>query len=234
MLKIDVITIFPKMFENLTSYGVIKEGLSKSLYDVSIYDLRDFTKDKHKKVDDRPYGGGPGMVMSIQPIDDAVHHIKSRNKDLYDESSRVILLSPQGEKLNQAVLKSLSKLKNIILICGRYEGVDERVRELGIADMELSIGDYILTGGEIPAMVVIDGVIRLLEGIVGKEESILKESFEKDLLDYPQFTRPELYKGLKVPEVLLSGDHKRIEKWRIEKSREITIKRRPDLFDKNN
>ncbi len=234
MLKIDVITIFPKMFENLTSYGVIKEGLSKSLYDVSIYDLRDFTKDKHKKVDDRPYGGGPGMVMSIQPIDDAVHHIKSRNKDLYDESRRVILLSPQGEKLNQAVLKSLSKLKNIILICGRYEGVDERVRELGIADMELSIGDYILTGGEIPAMVVIDGVIRLLEGIVGKEESILKESFEKDLLDYPQFTRPELYKGLKVPEVLLSGDHKRIEKWRIEKSREITIKRRPDLFDKNN
>jgi tRNA (guanine37-N1)-methyltransferase len=234
MLKIDIITIFPRMFENFTDYGVIKEGDIKSLYELNVYDLRDFTLDRHRKVDDRPYGGGPGMVMAVQPIDAAVAHIKEKNKVSDPAMQKVILLSPKGKRLEQDFLRTLSKFENIIMICGRYEGVDERVNKLGIADMELSIGDYILTGGEVPAMVVIDGVIRLLKGVVGREESTIRESFEENLLDYPQYTRPEEYKGLKVPEILLSGNHQQIEKWRIKESFDITSKNRPDLFDKNN
>lgn len=233
MLKINIITIFPKFFDRLLDFGVVKEGLSKNLCSISVYDLRDFTKDKHKKVDDRPYGGGPGMVLLAQPIDDAVKFIKSKNKIDEKKSQNVILMSPGGQKLTQDILKNLSKKDNLIIICGRYEGVDERIRE-SIVDIEISIGDYILTGGEIPAMVIIDGIIRLLEGVVGNAESILSESFENNLLDYPQYTRPEIYKGLEVPKILLSGNHKEIEKWRKEKSIEITKKKRPDLIDKNN
>lgn len=232
MLIIDVITIFPKIFENITDFGVIKEGINKNLFRLNVYDLRDFTKDKHRKVDDRPYGGGAGMVMTVQPIEDAVKYLKEKNTVKNKDLQKIILLSPQGEKLNQNKLKYFSGLKNLILICGRYEGFDERIKNL-VIDMEISIGDYILTGGEIPAMVIIDGTIRLLEGIVGKEESISNESFENNLLDYPQYTRPVTYKGLKVPDVLLSGNHKEIEKWRKDKSIETTRKRRPDLFDKN-
>ncbi len=231
-LKIDVITIFPKLFEGITDYGVIKEGINKKICEVNIYNLRDFSDDKHKKVDDRPYGGGPGMVMTIQPIDTAVNFIKNKNLGVNKEMQKVILLSPQGELLNQKKLRYLSQLENIILICGRYEGVDERVKQL-VADLEISIGDYILTGGEIPAMVIIDGVIRLLKGVVGKEQSIINESFEHNLLDFPQYSRPEIYRGLRVPEVLLSGNHKEIEKWRMEKSIELTRQKRPDLIDKN-
>ena len=233
MLIIDIITIFPGMFDNFTEYGVIKEGSQKSSYKLNIYNLRDFTSDKHKKVDDRPYGGGPGMIMAVQPIDNAVKFIKEKNKIGNPDRQKVILLSPQGKRLEQNLLKKLSKLENIIMICGRYEGVDERVKELGIADLELSIGDYILTGGEVPAMVVADGVIRLLKGIVSREESVTMESFEENLLDYPQYTRPEEYRGLKVPDVLLSGNHHLIEKWRRERSVEITSVNRPDLFDKS-
>jgi tRNA (guanine37-N1)-methyltransferase len=232
MLKIDVITIFPQMFINILNFGVVKESINKNLCQLNIYDLRDFTKDRHKKVDDRPYGGGPGMVLAIQPVDDAVNYIKEKNKIKNIKFQKTILLSPQGEKLTQKKLKSMSKLENIILICGRYEGVDERIKDQ-VIDFELSIGDYILTGGEIPAMVIIDGVIRLIEGVVGKEESLKSESFENNLLDFPQYTRPPIYKGLHVPEVLTSGNHKEIEKWRKEKSIEITRERRPDLFDKN-
>lgn len=231
MLIIDVITIFPQIFNNITDYGVIKEGKKKHLYEINIHNLRDFSLDKHKKVDDRPYGGGPGMVLAVQPIDDAVAHIKKKNKIKNTDKQKIILLSPQGKKLDQEMLKYLSSIENIIMICGRYEGVDERVRE-NIADMEISIGDYVLTGGEIPAMVIIDGVVRLIGGILGKEESLFYESFENNLLDYPQYTRPEKYKGLKVPEVLLSGNHKGIEIWRHQKSQDKTKKDRPDLFDK--
>jgi tRNA (guanine37-N1)-methyltransferase len=231
MLKIDVITIFPNIFDNFTNFGVIKEGINKKLCELNIYNLREFTEDKHKKVDDRPYGGGAGMVFMVQPIDSAVRHIKGKNDVLKIKLQKTILLTPSGDKLKQNTLKYLSGMENLIFICGRYEGVDERIKDLSV-DMEISIGDFILTGGEIPAMVLIDGVIRLLEGVVGKEESLKNESFENDLLEYPQYTRPELYKGLKVPDVLLSGNHSKIKKWREEKSVEITMKKRPDLFDK--
>jgi tRNA (guanine37-N1)-methyltransferase len=232
MLIIDVITIFPKIFDNITDFGVIKDGINKNLFKLNVYDLRDFTNDKHRKVDDRPYGGGAGMVMTVQPIEDTVKFLRKKNIVKNKNLQKIILLSPQGEKLDQNKLKYFSGLENLILICGRYEGFDERIKNFA-ADMEISIGDYILTGGEIPAMVIIDGTIRLLEGIVGKEESISKESFENNLLDYPQYTRPATYKGSKVPDILLSGNHKEIEKWRKDKSIETTRKRRPDLFDKN-
>ena len=233
MLIIDIISIFPKMFNNITNYGVIKEAFNKNLCQLNIYNLREFTDDKHKKIDDRPFGGGPGMVMNIQPIDRAVNFIKKKNNIINKELQKTILLSPKGSMLLQSKLKYLSNLENIIIICGRYEGVDERVKEL-VVDMELSIGDYVLTGGEIPSMVVIDGVIRLLSGVVGKKESLKYESFEDNLLDYPQYTRPPIYKGYKVPEILLSGNHKEIKKWRKEEAISLTKKRRPDLFDKNN
>jgi tRNA (guanine37-N1)-methyltransferase len=233
MLIIDVISIFPKMFNNIINYGVIKEAFNKNLCQLNVYNLREFTDDKHKKIDDRPFGGGPGMIMKIQPIDSVVNFIKKKNNIINKELQKTILLTPKGSRLSQSKLKYFSNLENIIIICGRYEGVDERVREL-IADMELSIGDYVLTGGEIPSMVVIDGVIRLLSGVVGKKESLKYESFEDNLLDYPQYTRPPTYKGYKVPEILLGGNHKEIEKWRKEKAINLTKKRRPDLFDKNN
>jgi tRNA (guanine37-N1)-methyltransferase len=232
MMQIDVITIFPNMFDNFTNFGVIKEGINKKLCELNIYNLREFTEDKHKKVDDRPYGGGAGMVFMVGPLDSAVRHIKGKNDVSKKNLQKTILLTPSGNKLKQNTLKYLSTMENLILICGRYEGVDERIKDLAV-DMEISIGDFILTGGEIPAMVIIDGVIRLLEGVVGKEESLKNESFENDLLDYPQYTRPEIYKGLKVPDVLISGNHNKIKKWREEKSIEITAKKRPDLFDKN-
>jgi len=231
MLKIDVVTIFPELFKNMTSFGVIKEGHAKNLCEVNIYDLRVFSLSRHRKVDDRPYGGGPGMILCVQPIYDSVDFIKKKNRIENPGRQKVILLSPKGERLNQKVLRRLSGLENIILICGRYEGVDERVKEI-VADEEISIGDYILTGGEIPAMVIIDGVIRLLEGVVGKEESLVNESFESGLLDFPQYTRPEIYRDIKVPDILLKGNHKEIGKWRKEKSVEMTRKLRPDLFDK--
>ena len=231
MLKIDVITIFPEIFNNIIEFGVIKEAFNSNLCQLNVYNLRDFALDKHKKVDGRPYGGGPGMVMFAQPIYDAVMFIKEKNDISNIGKQAVIMLSPKGERLTQDKLKRLSKLSNIVLICGRYEGVDERVKKL-VVDEELSIGDYVLTGGEIPAMVVIDGVVRLLPGVVGKPESLSYESFENNLLDYPQYTRPPVFRDLKVPEVLLSGNHENIKKWREKKSLELTKERKPDLFDK--
>ncbi|MDD5622387.1 MAG: tRNA (guanosine(37)-N1)-methyltransferase TrmD [Actinomycetota bacterium] len=232
MLKIDIITIFPGMFDNITEFGVIKEAFKKNICRLNIYNLRDFTTYKQGQVDDRPYGGGPGMVLMPEPIDRAIGFIKRRSRIKNKEKQKVVLLSPGGESLNQNKLKYMSGLENIIIICGRYEGIDERVIE-SMADLEISIGDYVLSGGEIPSMVLIDGIIRLLPGVVGKAESLKSESFEKNLLDYPQYTRPPVFKGMTVPKILLSGNHKDIEKWRKEKSVEITRKRRPDLFDKD-
>lgn len=232
MLKIDVVTIFPDMFDNIIEFGVLKEAFKKNICRLNIYNLRDFSNYKRGRVDDRPYGGGPGMVLMPEPIDDAITFIKKKNKIKKKEKQKVVLLTPRGEKLNQNKLKYLVNLENIILICGRYEGVDQRVID-SLIDFGISIGDYVLTGGEIPAMVIIDGVIRLLPGVVGKEESLKSESFENNLLDYPQYTRPPVFKGMAVPKILLSGNHKDIKKWRKEKSLEITRIRRPDLIDKD-
>ena len=232
MLKIDVLTIFPNMFDNIIEFGVLREAFKKNICQLNIYNLRDFSNYKHGRVDDRPYGGGPGMVLMPEPIDNAITFIKKKNKIKKKEKQKTILLSPRGEKLNQNKLKYLSNLENIILICGRYEGVDQRVID-SLIDFEISIGDYVLTGGEIPAMVIIDGAIRLLPGVVGKEESLKSESFEDNLLDYPQYTRPPVFKGMDVPKILLSGNHKDIQKWRKEKSLEITRIKRPDLIDKD-
>jgi len=232
MLKIDVVTIFPDMFNNIIEFGVLKEAFKKNICQLNIYNLRDFSNYKHSRVDDRPYGGGPGMVLVPEPIDGAITFIKKKNKIKNKEKQKVVLLSPSGEKLNQNKLKYLVNIENIILICGRYEGIDQRVID-SLIDFEISIGDYILTGGEIPAMVIIDGVIRLLPGVVGKEESLKSESFEDNLLDYPQYTRPPIFNRMAVPKILLSGNHKDIKKWRKEKSLEITRRRRPDLIDKD-
>lgn len=232
MIKIDIITIFPDIFNGITAFGVIKEAFKKNLCKLNIYNLRDFSDYKHGRVDDRPYGGGTGMVLMAEPLDKAVNFIRNKNKIKSKEKQKTVLLTPRGRKLDQAGLKYLSGLENIILICGRYEGVDQRVIE-SLVDLELSIGDYVLTGGEVPAMVIIDGVVRLLPGVVGKEESLKTESFENNLLDYPQYTRPENFKGMHVPGVLLSGDHKKIGKWREKKSLEATRTKRPDLFDKD-
>ncbi len=228
-MVINIITIFPKMFENIFEYGILKEAFSKNLCKVNIFDLRDFSEDRHRKVDDRPYGGGAGMVLTPGPLDRAINFIKSGKA--HKQGQKTILLTPKGNMLKQRMIKELSLVENIILVCGRYEGVDQRVIDLDI-DLEISIGDYVLSGGEIPAMVLLDGIIRLLPGVIGKKESLAAESFENNLLDYPQYTRPFEYKGLKVPEILLSGDHQKIKKWREQKASEITRKRSPDLFDK--
>jgi tRNA (guanine37-N1)-methyltransferase len=229
---IDIITIFPPMFASISQYGVIGDAFSSGECTLNVYDLRDFTRDRHRKVDDRPYGGGPGMVLRAEPLDRAIRHIKKKNAVKDKALQKVILLTPGGKVLKQETFKDLSALENIIIICGRYEGVDQRLIELSV-DMEISIGDYVLTGGEIPAMVLIDGIVRLIPGVVVKEESLQSESFEENLLDWPQYTRPPSYRGLKVPEVLTGGNHGDIKKWRKKKAEEITRKQRPDLFDKS-
>ncbi|MCJ7472044.1 MAG: tRNA (guanosine(37)-N1)-methyltransferase TrmD [Actinobacteria bacterium] len=228
---IDIITIFPGMFENISEYGVIREAFSNGNCILNVYNLRDFSIGKHRKVDDRPYGGGPGMVMMPEPLDRALDHIKKKNAIKASDLQKTIMLTPKGKKLCQPCLKNLSGYENLILICGRYEGIDERFIELSV-DMEISIGDYVLTGGEIPALVLIDGIVRLIPGVVGSEKSLILESFEEGLLDWPQYTRPPSYRGLEVPPVLLGGNHQQIDKWRKKKSVDITKKRRPDLFDK--
>jgi len=220
------------MFENILKYGVTGGAFAGGHCVLNIYDLRDFTRDRHRKVDDRPYGGGPGMVLMAEPLDRATGHIRKKNAIKDGGSQKTILMTPRGRVLSQDILKQLSSLKNIIIICGRYEGVDQRAVDLDV-DMELSIGDYVLTGGEIPAMVLVDGIVRLMPGVVGKEESLCLESFNEGLLDWPQYTRPPVYRGLKVPEVLMGGNHKEIEEWRRKKSVDLTRKRRPDLFDKS-
>ena len=219
-MKIDILTLFPEMFTGFLNESIIKRAIEKKLVEISIINFRDYSKDPHHKVDDTPFGGGAGMVLTPQPIFDCIDDIKT--KDSY-----VILLTPDGKTYNQKCAISLKNKKHIILICGHYEGFDERIRTL--ADLELSIGDYILTGGEIPAMVVTDSITRLLEGVITKE-SLDSESFTNDLLDYPTYTKPRNFRGMEVPEVLLSGDHKKIEEYRLKEQIKKTKERREDLI----
>jgi len=229
---IDVVTIFPNLIKDFTEYGVIKEAFNKDIVKLNIHNLRDFTRDKHKKVDDKPYGGGYGMVMMVQPFYDAVKYIKNVNKEIKPEKQKTILFTPRGKVLDQKMIKEILGFENIIMLCGRYEGVDERVSEL-VADLEVSVGDYILTGGELPAMIIIDAIARLMPGVIHSQESLDEESFEENLLEYPQYTRPLSFLGKRVPDILVSGNHAEIKKWRRQKALEITKKRRPDLFDKS-
>jgi tRNA (guanine37-N1)-methyltransferase len=225
-MRIDIITIFPRMFDCVLNESIMKRAQAKRKVKFYIHDLRDYTQDKHRKVDDRPFGGGSGMVMRPEPIFNCVEKIKSKIK-----RAKVILFSVQGQVFNQASAKKFAELKNFILICGHYEGVDERVRSY-LVDEEVSIGDYILTGGELPAMTFIDAVVRLLPGVLGDKNSLNFESFEGNLLEYPHYTRPANYKNMSVPKVLLSGDHKKISFWRKKESIRVMAERRPDLFKK--
>jgi len=221
-MKFDILTLFPEMFESIKQ-SIIGKAIEKNLIEINLVNIRDFSKDKHKKVDDTPYGGGAGMVMRPDVVYDAYKSLKNNN-------AKVIYLSPKGKTLNQEKVKELSKENQIILLCGHYEGIDQRVLD-EIVDEEISIGDYVLTGGEIPAMVLIDSVSRYIEGVI-TSESVEEESFSNGLLEYPQYTRPEIFLDKKVPEILLSGHHENIKKWRDEQALEITRSKRPDLLEK--
>ena len=227
-MKIDIITLFPGMFIGPFNDSIVNIAKEKELVKIKIHNLRKWAKDKHKTVDDRPYGGGKGMVLMIEPIFEALKTIAPKAKA---QKTKTILLSPQGKTFTQEKAKELAKLDHLVLIAGHYEGFDERIREY-LIDEEISIGDYVLTGGEIPAMTVIDAVIRLIPGVLDKEATENESFSKKGLLDYPQYTRPSDFKGWEVPEVLLSGNHAEIEKWRKEKSVEKTKKARPDLLKK--
>ena len=219
-MKFTIMTLFPEMFEPVKQ-SIIGKAIEKKLIEINLINIRDFSKDKHKKVDDTPYGGGAGMVMMPDVVYDAY-------KSIGDENAKVIYMSPQGKKLNQKKVEELAKQEHLIILCGHYEGIDQRVIDK-IVDEEISIGDYVLTGGELPAMVLIDAVSRYNSGVIA-EESREEESFANGFLEYPQYTRPEVFEGVKVPEVLLSGHHANIEKWRKEKAIEITKLKRPDLL----
>jgi len=223
-MKFDILTLFPEMFEGLNQ-SIIGKGQEKGLIDINLINIRDFSKNKHKKVDDTPYGGGAGMVMNPTVVYDAYKSIET-------EKAKVIYMSPQGKVLNQQKVRELSKEEHLIILCGHYEGIDQRVID-DIVDEEISIGDYVLTGGEIPAMVLIDSVSRYVQGVI-TEDSVNEESFSEGLLEYPQYTRPEVFNNVKVPEVLLSGNHQNIRKWRREQSLENTYKKRPELLNNLN
>lgn len=227
IMKISILTIFPEMFLSPFSESIIKRALQKKLVNINIIDIRSFTKDKHRSVDDYSYGGGPGMVLKPGPIVEAIESIKAKKNK--QTSGKIILTSAQGKVFNQDMAKKLLEEKEIIFICGRYEGIDERVRHILKAE-EVSIGDYVTTGGEIPVMVMVDVLVRMIPGVLGKEESMVNDSFYNGLLDYPHFTRPEKYMGYEVPDILLSGDHEKIDKWRKKQSLIETIKKRPDLL----
>lgn len=226
-MKFDILTLIPDFFLSPLKQSILGRAIKDGTLSVETHNIRDYTTDKHHTADDTPYGGGPGMLMKVEPIVAAIEAVKSSVKD---GQPKVILLSPQGRPLTQELAKELSKLDSIILVCGRYEGVDERVRSY--VDMELSIGDYVLAGGESAALVLIEAVSRLAPGIIEAQSTEL-DSFSDGLLEYPQYTKPREFRGIKVPEVLLSGDHKRIESWREDKRLERTLKRRPDLINKD-
>jgi len=220
---IDILTLFPGMFGGILGESMLRIAQKKKLVRINVHDLRDWTSDSHRTADDKPFGGGPGMVMKVEPVFKALRSIVGSKKS----TSKVILLTPQGKKFDQATAKRLAKEKRLVLICGHYEGVDDRIRSL--VDEEMSVGDYVLTCGELPSMVLTDAVVRLIPGVLGHKEATKTESFENGLLEYPQYTRPAEFEGMKVPQVLLSGDHKRIESWRREEAIKRTKKRRPDL-----
>ena len=222
-MKIDVLTLFPGMFPGPLDESIIKRACESGRLRLGIHDLRDYTHDRHRTVDDRPFGGGPGMLMKPEPLFEAVEALRG-------EKTRVILTSPAGRLFRQEIARELAAEEHLLLVCGSYEGFDERVRER-LAHDEISIGDYVLTNGALPAMVIIDAVTRLLPGVLGDDESSADESFSDRLLEYPQYTRPAEFRGMSVPEVLLSGDHAAIEQWRREQARERTAQRRPDLLE---
>ncbi len=224
-MKFIILTIFPTAFESYFNVSLIKRALAKKFIKIEVRNLRDWTHDAHKTVDGRPYGGGVGMVMKVDVIDRALKALKS---EIRNQKFEIILLTPQGQKFDQKLAKKLASYKTLVLICGRYEGFDERIRKL--VDLEISIGDYVLTGGEIPAMAVVDAVARMIPGVVGKFESTVNESFSESMLEYPQYTRPEVYKKMRVPKVLLSGNHAKVEEWRKAEALKRTRKRRPDLL----
>jgi len=223
-MKIDVLTLFPAMFAGPLDESIIKRAREAGRLDLAIHNLRDYAHDRHKTVDDRPFGGGPGMLLKPEPIFEAV-------ESLAHQGTRVILLSPAGRPFNQAIARELAGLEHLLMVSGHYEGFDERVREQ-LADDELSIGDYVLTNGALPVMVIIDAVTRLLPGVLGDEDSAQQDSFSQGLLEYPQYTRPADFRGMTVPEVLLSGNHAEIARWRAEQARLRTEERRPDLLEK--
>lgn len=224
-MRIDIITIFPEMFRGVFDHSIIKRAQEKGLVEIAITQLRDYTSDRHKTVDDRPYGGGPGMVLKPEPIFNAMKDLEKRLG-----KGEIILLTPQGERFNQTMARELSGKSHLYFICGHYEGIDERVGEY-LVHREISVGDYVLSGGEIAAMVVVDAVVRLIPGVLGDKDSLAEESFSQGLLEYPHYTRPAKIGKLKVPEVLLSGHHKAIKKFREEKCLERTRKRRPELLE---
>jgi len=234
-VKFHIVTIFPEFFNGPFEHGVIQKAREAGLIEIQVHDLRTWTKDRHKTVDDRPFGGGEGMLLKAGPIFEAVEAIRALGPERSEGSNigwKVILLSAQGRKFNQAKAREFSALNELVLICGRYEGVDERVAE-HLADEEVSVGDYVLSGGELAAAVVVDAVARLRDGVLGNETSIVDESFGEDgLLDWPQYTRPAEFRGWKVPDVLIGGNHEEIRKWRRNAAREKTVRYRPDLLEK--
>ena len=229
-VRFDIITIFPGMFSSVVDESILGRAVKSGLVEIQRVDLRDFTEDRHRSVDDRPYGGGPGMVFKPEPVFDAVESVLGEVGSAADAGVRKIILTPQGRRLDQSLLRELSGESRIVLLCGHYEGFDERIIE-GLDFEEVSIGDYVLSGGELPAMVLIDGVVRLLPGALGHPESSEEESFENGILEYPQYTRPPEYRGMKVPDVLLSGNHAEIEQWRRQQALERTRDRRGDLLE---
>jgi tRNA (guanine37-N1)-methyltransferase len=225
-VRIDVITIFPRLFGPFLDEAMVGIARRKEVVEVRVHDLRDWTRDRHRSVDDAPYGGGPGMVMKPEPLVEAIEEIAGPKGP--ERRARVVLLSPQGRRLDQAELERLAQHEHLVLVCGRYEGVDQRAIDLAV-DEEVSIGDYVLSGGELPAMVLVEGMARLLPGVLGNPESAEADSFRRGLLEGPQYTRPAVYRDREVPEVLRSGDHGAIERWRARQARERTQERRPDL-----
>ena len=221
-MRIDILTLFPGMFEGFLNESIIKRAIDKGQVEINIINFRDYSLDPHHKVDDTPYGGGSGMVLAPQPIMDAVD-------DLRQDNTKVILLTPDGIKYEQKTAYSLSQEKHLIIICGHYEGFDDRIRS--IVDLEISIGDYVLTGGELPSMIIADSIVRLIDGVIDKE-SHLNDSFNNNLLDYPTYTKPRVYRGMEVPSVLLNGNHKEIEAYRRQEALKRTKERRPDLLEK--
>lgn len=224
-MRIDILTLFPEMFQSPLGHSILKRAVQAGVAEIVLTNIRDFAADKYRKVDDKPYGGGPGMVMMAGPVFDCFEHVEK----LSDQKSRTILLTPQGERFSQAKAVQLSGEKRLILIAGRYEGFDERIR-IGLNAEQVSIGDFVLSGGELAAMVIVDAVVRLLDGALGDKDSAADESFSLGLLEYPQYTRPEVYRGMKVPDILLGGNHAQIEQWRRRQALERTRKWRPDLL----
>ena len=223
-MRIDIISAVPELLSGPFNSSIIRKSIEKNITEIHIHNLREYAKNNYKSVDDYQYGGGAGMVMLIEPIDKCISKLKSERD--YDE---IIYMTPDGSKLNQYVSNKLSCMTNIIILCGHYKGIDQRIRD-NLITMEISIGDYVLTGGELPAAILTDSIVRLIPGVLGDETSALTDSFQDNLLSYPVYTRPKEYKSWQVPDVLFSGDQKKIEKWRMEKSLEITKKKRPDLL----